>query len=234
MAIIEFEGVELGYNGRPVLKVKSLDIEEGITCLIGPNGSGKTTFLRGVSGILKPIKGKIKVYGYDLFSPEADNIRPKIGLLPENSSPYPDMTVIEYLKYWAEFYGTSMSSVKRVLEMFDLVKIKDKLCSALSQGQKRRVMLARIFLIKPKLLVLDEPTANLDPEVSYNLMKLIARMGREIPIIYSTHLLREVEHVFDRLLFIKNGKIVANYTRDDVEGMDLYEVYMKVSGGITE
>ncbi|AEC52440.1 putative protein ABC transporter ATP-binding protein [Pyrococcus sp. NA2] len=234
MPIIEFENVKLGYAGKPVLEVESLSIDEGITCLLGPNGAGKTTFLRGVAGILKPITGRILVYGIDLFSPEADEIRSKIGLLPENSFPYPEMTVHEYLEYWAEFYGVPDSSVEKVIKMFDLEEIKDKLGSSLSQGQKRRVMLARIFLIEPELLILDEPTANLDPEVSYNLMNLIKRMGKDIPVIYSTHLLREVEPIFDRLLFIKRGRIIADYTRDEVEGVNLYELYMKISRGVED
>ncbi len=232
MTIIEFESVKLGYDGKPVLEVESLSIDEGITCLLGPNGAGKTTFLRGVAGVLKPMTGRIRVYGVDLFSPEADEVRTRIGLLPENSFPYPDMSVEEYLEYWAELYGVSESAVKRVMRMFNLSEINDRLGSSLSQGQKRRIMLARIFLVEPKLLVLDEPTANLDPEVSYSLMRLIMRMGKNIPVIYSTHLLKEVEPVFDRLLFIKEGRIIADYTRDEVEGVDLYELYMRVSGGV--
>lgn len=232
MTIIEFENVKLGYDGKPVLEVESLGIDEGITCLLGPNGAGKTTFLRGVAGVLKPMTGRIRVYGVDLFSPETDEVRTRIGLLPENSFPYPDMSVEEYLEYWAELYGVSESAVKRVMRMFNLSEIKDRLGSSLSQGQKRRIILARIFLVEPKLLVLDEPTANLDPEVSYSLMAVITRMGENIPVIYSTHLLKEVEHVFDRLLFIKEGRIIADYTRDEVEGVDLYELYIRVSGGV--
>jgi len=222
-----------GYRNKPVLWIGNVEIGSGITCLLGPNGAGKTTFLRGISGVLEPLKGKVLIGGIDIFGKRAQEVRNKIGFLPENSYPYPDMTVREYLQYWATFYGVSMDNVDHVLKMMEIEDIADKKSNSLSQGQKRRVMIARIFLIQPGLLVLDEPTANLDPDIAYDLMNLIVQLGKKIPVIYSTHHLLEIEKVFDRIMFIKNGKIIAMYSKDEISG-DIYEIYKNVlrGGGI--
>ncbi len=230
---IKVENAVFGYQHKPVLWIENLKIGSGITCLLGPNGAGKTTFLRGITGVLEPMKGKVFIGGIDLFGKRAQEVRSKIGFLPENSFPYPDMTVREYLEYWANFYGVSMDNVDRVLKMMEIEEIADKRSNSLSQGQKRRVMIARIFLIQPGLLVLDEPTANLDPDIAYDLMDLIVQLGKKIPVIYSTHHLLEIEKVFDRIMFIKNGKIIAMYSKDEISG-DIYEIYKNVlrGGGI--
>ncbi len=227
---IKMENATFGYNYKPVLKVGDLEIGSGITCLLGPNGAGKTTFLRGVTGVLEPMTGRVLIEGIDLFGEGAQNIRYKIGYLPENSFPYPDMTTREYLEYWATFYGVSADNVDRVLKLMEIEEISEKRSNTLSQGQKRRVMIARIFLVNPKLLVLDEPTANLDPDISYDLMQLIVDLGKNIPVIYSTHHLLEIENVFDRIIFIKDGKIMGMYSRDEIPG-DIYEAYKNIIKG---
>ncbi len=221
---IKMENATYGYNNKPVLKVGDMEIGSGITCLLGPNGAGKTTFLRGITGVLEPITGRVLIEDIDIFCERAQDIRNKIGYLPENSFPYPDMNPREYLEYWGTFYGVSADSVNRVLKLMEIEEISEKGGNTLSQGQKRRVMIARIFLITPELLVLDEPTANLDPDVSYDLMHLIVHLGKKIPVIYSTHHLLEIENVFDRIVFVKDGKIMGMHPRDEIAG-DIYEVY---------
>ena len=230
MTSISLRRASFGYGGRIVIKVGDLNIGNGITCLLGPNGAGKTTLLRGLSGIIEPIKGKVLINGVDLFGPDADSIRKRIGLLPENAFPYPDMTVREYLEYWAEFYGVSAERVYRTLSMMKIEKIQHKRGNLLSQGQKRRVMLARIFLIDPAVLILDEPTSNLDPSISYELMQLIKDYGHKIPVIYSTHHLLEIERIFDRILFINNGRIRGDFRKEELSE-DIYSLYMKTMGG---
>lgn len=226
MTSISLRRASFGYGGRIVIKVGDLNIGNGITCLLGPNGAGKTTLLRGLSGIIEPIKGKVLIDGVDLFGPDADSIRKRIGLLPENAFPYPDMTVREYLEYWAEFYGVSAERVDRTLSMMKIEKIQNKSGNLLSQGQKRRVMLARIFLMDPAVLILDEPTSNLDPSISYELMQLIKDYGHKIPVIYSTHHLLEIERIFDRILFIDNGRIRGDFRKEELSE-DIYSLYMK-------
>ena len=224
---IKMEDAVFGYRNKPVLWVGNLKIESGITCLLGPNGAGKTTFLRGITGVLEPLEGKVSIGCIDIFGRKAQEVRNKIGFLPENSFPYPDMNVREYLEYWATFYRVSMDNVDRVLKMMEIEELAEKMSYSLSQGQKRRVMIARIFLIEPGLLVLDEPTANLDPEIAYDLMNLIVQLGKKIPVIYSTHHLMEIERVFDRIIFIKNGKVIGMYSKDEISG-DIYEIYKNV------
>ncbi len=224
---VKMENATFGYRNKPVLRVGDMEIGSGITCLLGPNGAGKTTFLRGITGVLEPMKGRVLIGGIDIFGKRAQDMRNKIGFLPENSFPYPDMTVREYLEYWATFYGVSLENVNRVLKMMEIEEIAEKMGNALSQGQKRRAMIARIFLIEPGLLVLDEPTANLDPDISFDLMNLIVQLGKKIPVIYSTHHLMEIERVFDRIVFIKDGKIIGTYSRDEITG-DIYEIYRNV------
>ncbi len=230
MTNIELENVILGYRRKPVLYVENINIGKGITCILGPNGAGKTTFLRGVTGVLKPLKGKIKINGIDLFAPKSNTVRSKIGFLPENSYPYPTLKVKEYLEYWADFYKVSKNKIEEVMDMMNIKDIANKYGHSLSQGQKRRTMIARLFLIDPKILILDEPTANLDPEIAMDVMNIITKFGKSIPVIYSTHHLKEIENVFDRVLIIKNRKIMGDYLKDEIPE-DLYRFYARISKG---
>ena len=138
------------------------------------------------------------------------------------------MTVIEYLEYWANLYGKP-ENIEKVLHMMKIEDIVNKIGYSLSNGQKRRVMIARIFLIEPAILILDEPTANLDPNISFDVMNFLLQLGERMPIVYSTHHLMEIEKFFDRILFIKEGKLIGAYTKEEISS-NLYEIYKKLMG----
>ncbi|MCL4330625.1 MAG: ABC transporter ATP-binding protein [Candidatus Thermoplasmatota archaeon] len=224
---ISLENCAYGYGGKEIVSTGALEIQNGITCIIGPNGSGKTTFLRGIAGVLEPMRGKAMIDGVDLFGHRSSSVRSHIGFVPENSFPYPDMTVRQYLSYWGSLYNASQKNVEEALQRLAIVNLAERSGNALSLGQKRRVMIARLLLIEPLVMILDEPTANLDPEISLQVSRLISESGKEIPVVYSTHHLLEVEQLFDKAYFVIKGKLVGPYVREDMK-TDLYSTYMEL------
>ena len=224
---INLENCCYGYGGKKIVSTGTMEIGNGITCIIGPNGSGKTTFLRGIAGVLEPMSGRVTVDGVDLFGHSSSSVRSHIGFLPENSFPYPDMTVRQYLSYWGSLYSATQKTVEDALKRLGIGNLAERSGNALSQGQKRRVMIARLLLMEPIVMILDEPNANLDPEISLQVSRLISESGKGIPVVYSTHHLLEVEQLFDKAYFVMKGKLVGPYLREDMK-TDLYSTYMEL------
>lgn len=186
---------------------------------LGPNGAGKTTTMKAITTYLVPNEGNISVGQFSLRD-QAEEIKKHIGYLPENNPLYQEMPVIDYLKYVAELQGIEKSRIrKRILEMVRLCGLegeKHKNISELSKGYKQRVGLAQALIHDPDVLILDEPTAGLDPNQIVEIRELIKKIGKEKTVILSSHILAEVEATCDRILIISKGKIVADGTAEEL------------------
>jgi ABC-2 type transport system ATP-binding protein len=186
---------------------------------LGPNGAGKTTTMKAITTYLLPNEGSISV-GQFTLKDQADEIRKHIGYLPENNPLYQEMPVLDYLRYVAELQGIEKPKIrKRILEMVRLCGLegeKHKNIGELSKGYKQRVGLAQALIHDPDVLILDEPTAGLDPNQIVEIRELIKKIGKEKTVILSSHILAEVEATCDRILIISKGKIVADGTAEEL------------------
>ena len=187
---------------------------------LGPNGAGKSTSMRLITGYLPPSDGKISVCGFDV-SEQPLEARRKVGYLPENAPIYSDMSVLGFLEFCAELRGLFGSAKKqaidRVIELCMLQRVVHQSVDTLSKGYRHRTCLAQAIVHDPEVLILDEPTDGLDPNQKHEVRSLIKRMGQEKAIIFSTHILEEVEAACTRALIIDQGKIVANGTPDELK-----------------
>lgn len=207
---------------------------------LGPNGAGKTTTMRAITTFLTPNEGTIKIGNISIYD-HPDEIKKHIGYLPENNPLYHDMPVIDYLKFAAELYGIEKSKIKeKILEMVDLCGLegeKHKKIGELSKGYQQRVGLAQALIHDPEVLVLDEPTAGLDPNQIVEIRKLIKKIGKEKTVILSSHILAEVEATCDRIMIINKGKIVADGTSDELrkhtQGKEILKITIE-DGDINE
>ncbi len=198
---------------------------------LGPNGAGKTTTMKAITCFLAPTSGEIQVGNYSIRN-EPQEIKKRIGYVPEINPLYPDMTVIDYLKFVAELHDIGKNQVvERILEMVRVCGLegeKHKKIGELSKGYKQRVGLAQALIHDPQVLILDEPTAGLDPNQIVEIRELIKNIGREKTVILSSHILAEVEATCDRILIINKGKIVADGTSDELrklsQGKELLQV----------
>ncbi len=207
----------------------SLTLGPGVTSLLGPNGAGKTTLMRLVCGILKPTAGSVTFDGADVGS---EDYRAVLGYLPQDFGYYPDFTALDFLLYMAALKGLSKSQARRrSLELLDTVGLADvykKKVKTYSGGMRQRLGIAQALLNDPKLLVLDEPTAGLDPKERVRFRKLIGSLGKDSVVLLSTHIVSDVEHVADRVLMMKAGQIVFDGPWDAHE--DLEAFYLKQYG----
>jgi len=186
---------------------------------LGPNGAGKTTTMRVITSCLLPTAGKITIGNYDVHE-DTEEIKKYIGYLPENNPLYYDMFVIDYLKFIAEMRSIPKTETsKRILEMVyvcGLQKEKHKKIQELSKGYRQRVGLAQALIHNPEVLILDEPTAGLDPNQIIEIRELIKRIGKAKTVILSSHILAEVEATCDRIMIIHKGKLVADGSAEDL------------------
>ena len=189
--------------------------EGEIIGFLGPNGAGKTTTMRLILGYLKPTKGEIKI---DNLNPIEERIAvlKKIGYLPENNPLYQEMKVKEYLQFVAQI--KEEKDWKRIAFQVGLEEVLDQKIEELSRGFKQRVGLAAALTGNPKILILDEPTSGLDPIEQDKIRGFIKKLAKEKTIIFSTHILSEVEDVANRLIIIHQGKIVYDGTKPKGKG----------------
>jgi len=208
------------YGAQRAVDNISFEVKTGeVLGFLGPNGAGKTTTMKAITCFMAPTEGDIKVGGLSI-SEKPEEIKSFIGYLPENNPLYPDMPVIDYLIFVAELYGIKKELIKdKIFEMVvtcGLEGEKHKKIGELSKGYQQRVGLAQALIHDPEVLVLDEPTAGLDPNQIAEIRKLIKMIGREKTVILSSHILAEVEATCDRILIINKGKIVADGTSDEL------------------
>lgn len=218
----------------------SFQVKNGeIYGLIGPNGAGKTTALRIVSTLLKPTSGSVKVFGQDVVN-DASEIRRVISYLPEEAGAYKNLSGYEYLAFMAKFTTENKETVKETVEVAAKIsglgeRLKDKV-KTYSKGMKRRLLVARALMTKPKLGVLDEPTAGLDVLHSVHVRGIIKQYVEKqgVTVLLSSHNMLEVEHLCDRVALINKGKIVAEGHPAELkaryDSSNLEEVFAKVVG----
>jgi ABC-2 type transport system ATP-binding protein len=215
-AVIKVQNLTKAFGAKVAVNDLSFAVERGeVLGFLGPNGAGKSTTMRMVTGFIPPTSGTISVGGHDVLQ---DPIRAKrlIGYLPENAPGYADMTVHGFLTFVAELRGMSRdarrSAVNRAVDLCSLERVLYQSIDTLSKGYKHRTCLAQSLIHDPDVLILDEPTDGLDPNQKHEVRNLIKRMGENKAIVFSTHILEEVEAVCSRVIIIDRGRIVANGT----------------------
>src|SRR6266550_3094742 len=198
----------------------SFSVDRGeVLGFLGPNGAGKSTTMRMLTGFIPPAEGSASVGGFDIGEQPIESKR-LIGYLPENAPAYTDMTVIGFLNFAAEIRGlrgeAKKKAVNRAVEMCFLEAVLHQSVETLSKGFRHRTCFAQSIIHDPDVLVLDEPTDGLDPNQKHEVRGLIGRMGQKKAIIFSTHILEEVDAACTRAIIIDRGKIVANGTPQEL------------------
>ncbi|MFM7321136.1 MAG: ABC transporter ATP-binding protein [Armatimonadota bacterium] len=201
----EYEGGNVG------LHETTLTIEPGVFALLGPNGAGKSTLMSIISTLAEPTRGTVRVDGFDVRR-QKQEVRRILGYLPQDFGLYPALTVWETLDYMGLLYnlGDAADRARRIeaaMEKVNLTGLRDRPVGALSGGMKQRVGLAQAYLHSPKLLIVDEPTAGLDPEERIRVRSLLAELGKDSVILVSTHLIEDVEAVADRVGVLHKGRV---------------------------
>ncbi len=214
----------------------SFEVGRGeVVGFLGPNGAGKSTTMRILSGVFPPTAGRAWVAGYDVVA-DAQRARGVVGYFPERVSLYLDMTVREYLRYVAEMKGLDRHAVRteleRVLHGCAVAHVAHRLIGTLSKGYRQRVGIAQALIGQPRVLILDEPTAGLDPEQVTEMRRLIRDLRGESTVILSTHILSEVEATCDRVMIINRGRILAVDTPHNLNQRlrQTSEVYLEALG----
>ncbi|MDA0196253.1 MAG: ATP-binding cassette domain-containing protein [Bacteroidetes bacterium] len=238
MSII-VENLTKAYGPQKAVNNISFEIKTGeVVGFLGPNGAGKSTTMKMICCYMTPTNGDVKLDQYSILS-EPEEIKKRIGYLPENNPLYTDMPIIEYLRFTAEIQGMEKSRIsERIHEMVELCGLdveKHKKIGELSKGYRQRVGLAQAMIHDPEVLILDEPTTGLDPNQIIEIRKLIKKLGKEKTVLLSSHILSEVEATCDRILIINKGRIVADGTsstlRQQAQGQELLTVQIEAANG---
>ena len=215
------------YQNKIAVDRISLRLNTGIYGLLGANGAGKTTLMRMICGILKPTSGTITFDGIDVSE---ESYRAILGYLPQDFGYYPEFTGEDFLLYMAALKGMTKPQAKRkAVELLELVSLRDvakKKIKTYSGGMKQRLGIAQALLNQPKLLVLDEPTAGLDPKERVRFRDLIKGLGKDSIVLLSTHIVSDIEHIADDILMMKSGQLIYQGKWTDKSG-DLEEFYLK-------
>lgn len=218
---IEVKNVTKLYGEQKALNNVSFNIKSGeIVGFLGPNGAGKSTMMKIITGYIPASSGEVYVNSVKV-SDEDVSIRQKVGYLPESNPLYPEMYIKEYLLFVAGMYGIKGNEAKsRVAEMIDKTGLNvemHKKIGQLSKGYKQRVGLAQALIHKPEVLILDEPTSGLDPNQIVEIRNLISEIGKERTVMLSTHIMQEVEAICDKIIIIKEGRIVADDEKENIK-----------------
>ena len=218
--MIEVQQLTKRYGPFTAVDGVSFNVGKGeILGFLGPNGAGKTTTMRILTGYMPPTEGRARVAGFDLQDQPVEAKR-RIGYLPETPPLYPDMTVREYLRFVARIKGVpageQASRVASVMQRAHVADMAHRHCGKLSKGYKQRVGLAQALIHNPDVLVLDEPTAGLDPKQIIETRDLIRSLGGDHTIVLSTHILPEVAQTCSRVVIINKGRVVAEDTPDNL------------------
>jgi ABC-2 type transport system ATP-binding protein len=215
------------YGSRIAVDRVTLKLQKGVYGLLGANGAGKTTLMRLICGILKPTGGSVSLDGEDVSS---EGYRSRLGYLPQDFGYYPDFTGTDFLLYMAALKGLDRTQAKRkATELLKLVALQDagrKKIKTYSGGMKQRLGIAQALLGEPQLLILDEPTAGLDPKERVRFRDLIAQLGKDNIVLLSTHIVSDIEHIADTVLMMKDGQLIYQGTWDENRG-DLEQFYLE-------
>ena len=221
--MIRIENLVKTFGAKRAVDGVSFNVERGeVLGFLGPNGAGKSTTMRMVTGFMPPTEGRVTIGGHDVAESPLQAKR-LIGYLPENAAAYPDMTVRSFLDFAAELRGLDRSKRKkalnRVVELCFLESVLRQSIDTLSKGYKHRTCLAQALIHDPDVLIMDEPTDGLDPNQKHEVRNLIRDLGKNKAIVFSTHILEEVDAACTRAIIIDRGRIVANGTPEDLRNL---------------
>jgi ABC-2 type transport system ATP-binding protein len=219
-AMIEAEGLSKFYGDFAACRDVTFSIRQGeVAAFLGPNGAGKSTTMKLLTGYLAPSEGVARIAGYNVSTHRLEAAK-HLGYLPENGPLYPDMTPRSLLKFFGTARGMSREQIEDRMEaVIDLCKLGSvigKPIGKLSKGFRQRVGMAQVLLHEPDVLIMDEPTAGLDPNQIREVRETIRRIGKTKTILLSTHILQEVEAMCNRVIFITEGQLVFDGTPDDL------------------
>ena len=237
--MIEVNSLTKQFGTKTVVDNLSFSVKQGeVLGFLGPNGAGKSTTMRMITGFLTPNRGDISICGISMID-HPKLAKSKIGYLPESAPLYDDMTVRDFLKFCASMRGlrgkANRSAVAECIDTCFLENVASQAISTLSKGYRHRTCLAQTLLHDPDILILDEPTDGLDPNQKHEVRKLIARLGETKAILFSTHILEEVDAACTRAVIIDQGQIVADGTPAELRqqsGTDsLHDLFHKITVG---
>jgi ABC-2 type transport system ATP-binding protein len=219
--MIKVKNLRKSFGANVAVDGISFNINQGeVLGFLGPNGAGKSTTMRMITGYLVPDEGTVTVGDFDIVE-SPTHAKSLIGYLPENAPSYPDMTVQGFLRFTAEIRALAGAerdkAVDAAIDTCSLQPVRHQSIDTLSKGFRHRTCLAQSLLHDPEVLVLDEPTDGLDPNQKHEARQLIKRLGETKAVIFSTHILEEVDTACSRAIIIDNGKIVANGTPDELK-----------------
>jgi ABC-2 type transport system ATP-binding protein len=221
--MIKIENLVKAFGPKRAVDGISFSVERGeVLGFLGPNGAGKSTTMRMITGFMPPTEGRVSVGGHDVAESPIEAKR-LIGYLPENAAAYPDMTVHGFLSFAAELRGlqgdTRKKAIHRVVERCFLDSVLHQSIDTLSKGYRHRTCLAQALIHDPEVLIMDEPTDGLDPNQKHEVRNLIRELGASKAIVFSTHILEEVDAACTRAIIIDRGRIVANGTPEELRAM---------------
>ena len=222
------------YKNKIAVDHISAKLQKGVYGLLGENGAGKTTLMRMLCGILKPTSGTITFDGIDVSE---EQYRAVLGYLPQDFGYYPEFTAMDFLLYLAALKGIPKVQAKRKAnELLALVSLDDvgrKKIKTFSGGMKQRLGIAQALLNDPKLVILDEPTAGLDPKERVRFRNLIDSLGKDSIVLLSTHIVSDIEHIADQVLMMKDGQLIFQGKYDNQNG-DLEKFYLSQFGEVDD
>jgi ABC-2 type transport system ATP-binding protein len=221
--MIRIDHLVKSFGAKRAVDGISFTVERGeVLGFLGPNGAGKSTTMRMITGFMPPSSGRVSIGGHDIGEEPLEAKR-LIGYLPENAAAYPDMTVQSFLGFAADIRGLEgdgrRKAIARVVELCFLQSVLRQSIDTLSKGYKHRTCLAQALIHDPAVLIMDEPTDGLDPNQKHEVRNLIRELGRSKAIIFSTHILEEVDAACSRAIIIDRGRIVANGTPEELRNL---------------
>jgi len=205
------------YQNKIAVDRISLTLTKGVYGLLGANGAGKTTLMRMICGILKPTSGEVQFNGIDVTN---EDYRDALGYLPQDFGYYPEFTAMEFLCYMSSLKGlTKQRAKEKSAELLELVSLSDmakRKIKTFSGGMKQRLGIAQAMLNNPKMLILDEPTAGLDPKERVRFRNLISRLGTDRIVLLSTHIVSDIENIAGKILIMKDGQLIHKGSLDEI------------------
>lgn len=228
---LRIDRVSKQYKNKLAVDRVSMNLHEGVYGLLGENGAGKTSLIRMVCGVLKPTGGSISFDGLDVGDEE---YRALLGYLPQDFGYYPEFSAQDFMYYMASLKGLNKAGARartrELLELVSLNEVAKKKIKTFSGGMKQRLGIAQSLLNDPKLLVLDEPTAGLDPKERVRFRNLIARLGQNRIVLLSTHIVSDVEHIAGTILLMKEGRLLHRGSLEELTRLIQGKVYELVTG----
>lgn len=230
--ILKIDRLTKQYKNKIAVDRVSFTLEKGVTGLLGANGAGKTTLMRMMCGILVPTGGEIT---YDNIPVTEESYRRVLGYLPQEFGYYPEFTGKDFLIYFAALKGLTKKAAKirtdELLELVGLADVGKKKIKTYSGGMKQRLGIAQALINRPEILILDEPTAGLDPKERVRFRNLLEEIGKDNIVLLSTHIVSDVEHIAKRIIMLQDGQIIWDGNRSEI-GDNLEEFYLKKFTGL--